>query len=639
MILEYIENINGDLLKLKVEIIKNNYTILDDCKKKLTNLFESFFILTSQIKDQEINISTELNALIYPIFNCKKTLANQENNIFLKSLMKVIIDKVTNIDSLVDTFIDLSNSKYFVDVFQNASSNSFFALKKILDIKKIDNALQENNFLISDKILENIVVFIILNVKYIDSVNIYLKLLSVFFGNNKILSKEENFAKLKDILFTIFFHTSEIKYICEFLENYIHIDLVCKIISESLNSNRIFYYNQNYTNKIYKEVNEQNLLFFISSNIDVKSSKKNLELLSKISHKYHIKCINYTDNSGYSVLHHACAFKRFEIVEKLLTFNMIDINVKKDFTGETPLDLAINNKDYDMAKFLLRNNASIDISKVLKGTYTFFIALYVKAIIKNSGTNDVSFYKKGILDLVGQSSFDLKIINSISDYFNEKILNSKNSLGKNNITKIRNIIFDEIIELLINIEKEKLLNKSKNVIAHNLINILFNNFHSAKITFSLLQLLKLINKDDDNSLFEALIVMLVKECSNEEDIIYYSNNFPNGENILHLFLKFNFFDPLRDVLKLITKENASNLINKINNSGENCFFIALKNKNFEIAHLLLQQKCISKSDISDRKEEILEILIKNKDKPGVLSITTELCDRFQFNNNKSPRPW
>ena len=88
--------------------------------------------------------------------------------------------------------------------------------------------------------------------------------------------------------------------------------------------------------------------------------------------------IDVNDRSGeyrYPI-HKAVLLKNIDIVKLFLDYNA-DINIQEPLQGNTPINLAIFNKDLQMVNFLKENGANLDI-KNSWGMTSLEYAIYLK---------------------------------------------------------------------------------------------------------------------------------------------------------------------------------------------------------------------------------------------------------------------
>lgn len=110
--------------------------------------------------------------------------------------------------------------------------------------------------------------------------------------------------------------------------------------------------------------------------IEFKNALKNGDL-EKLKAKLESE-IDVNDRSGeyrYPI-HKAVLLKNIDIVKLFLDYNA-DINIQEPLQGNTPINLAIFNKDLQMVNFLKENGANLDI-KNSWGMTSLEYAIYLK---------------------------------------------------------------------------------------------------------------------------------------------------------------------------------------------------------------------------------------------------------------------
>lgn len=99
--------------------------------------------------------------------------------------------------------------------------------------------------------------------------------------------------------------------------------------------------------------------------------------------------IDINDRSGeyrYPI-HKAVLLKDIDIVKLFLDYNA-DINIQEPLQGNTPINLAIFNKDLQMVIFLKENGASLDI-KNSWGMNSLEYAIYLKNNMNFDDIDDI----------------------------------------------------------------------------------------------------------------------------------------------------------------------------------------------------------------------------------------------------------
>ena len=314
--------------------------------------------------------------------------------------------------------VDLSQKKLpekSTPLFAAAISNSIEAYKALLE-------LGANPFLKNINRMDSISAFII---------NADVNGLKYITNNISFCSKTSNDIYLFDLVRNNFSVSFLKKY---FKKNgFDSIDIIndytknlLMIACQENNTEIVNYLLENNINLLYKDRNGNNALHYCSK---VKSHSCNyiiLEYLFKTKEKEEtIKILNLKNKNGNTLLHIAAKKNCLEIILNVLIFistYKIKLNLIRNNRGLTPIHLAINSKNLEVA-FLLKNYFEItdDIIKKVGEEYKSNVEEFLK--MENKGLNPKFNEKLKSLNKVENIEKNNKENNMTKNYqyFNERI--------------------------------------------------------------------------------------------------------------------------------------------------------------------------------------------------------------------------
>ncbi|KAG4094207.1 ankyrin [Neocallimastix lanati (nom. inval.)] len=332
--------------------------------------------------------------------------------------------------------------------------------------------------------------------------------------------------------------------------------------------------------------------------------------------------VNYNEETA---LHIACKYNTSEIIPQLITEENLNM---KDIHGQTPLMVAIKEKNYESIKALLSCNCNeyrIDVN--IKDNDNYFPLIY--SIIFFNDSNELV----DLIDLLIEKGANKNEVNydeltalHMACEYNKSILIPKLITEKNVNMKDINGRTPLMIAI-----KEKDYESIKILLSCNCNKYNIDvNIKDCDDNFPLIN--SIIKFNDSNELVD-LIDLLIKNGANKDEVNY------NEETALHIACKYNTSEIIP---QLITEEN----VNMKDINGQTPLMVAIKEKNYESIKTLLSCNCNKYSIDVNKKDNygnsiLISTIIKfNHSKNQIYSDLIDLlikngANKDEVNNEKS----
>ena len=342
---------------------------------------------------------------------------------------------------------------------------------------------------------------------------------------------------------------------------------------------------------------------------------------------------DFVNKNKSTALHSACQYNTYEAIPKLITENNINL---KDINGDTPLMIAIQEKNYESIKALLSNEISIDTNvidsngnssliNILNNSQGFKgLSELIDSVIKNGANRDFTNKDKSTALHIACQYNTYEVISKL---ITEKNINMKDKNCN--------------IPLIVAYKK-----KHKECIVELLSNPFFNTYYKKSANLINVMLYLLDNKVESEIVYEVLILNNV--CFGLKQFKKQLNNIINNQSFVRAIIKNGFYihksnkmehinKPLIfsisnnfiDLTKSILKNYSSSIIDEVDENNKYCLFYAIDNDNEDYFDLLIKSKKINIEKDNGKGMTPLEYTLKLKKDNMVKLLLKEYIDKFE----------